>query len=87
MNLISGDESVEQQIKLANKIILLLRNELNNEEFDDDLISIEAKILTAILSKIDANFSDFEKHLKTITPYTRLTQSELFTGSNIRAFS
>jgi len=82
MNLISGDESIEQQIKLANKIILLLRNELNNEEFDDDLIATEAKILTAILSKIDANFSDFEKHLKTITPYTRLTQSELFTGSN-----
>ena len=27
-------------------------------------------------------FSDFDQHLKEITPYTTLSQSELFTGSN-----
>lgn len=82
LNLISGDDSIEKQIELSNKIIFLLRNELNDEEFDDDLISTEAKILAAIFAKLDASFSDFEKHLKEITPYTRLTQSELFTGNN-----
>ena len=82
LNLITGDESVEKQIALSNKIINLLRNELNNEDFEEDLIATEAKILTAIFSKIDASFSDFEKHLKSITPYTRLSQSELFTGNN-----
>ena len=53
-----------------------------DEEFDDDLISTEAKILSAIFSKLDSSFSDFEKHLREITPYTRLSQSELFTGNN-----
>ena len=82
LSLISGDESVEKQIKISNKIIFLLRTELNDEDFDGDLISTEAKILSAIFSKIDARFSNFDKHLKEITPYTSLSQSELFTGNN-----
>ncbi len=82
LNLISGDDSIEKQIEVSNKIIFLLRSELKDEDFDDDLIATEAKILSAIFSKIDARFSDFDKHLKEITPYTRLSQSELFTGNN-----
>lgn len=82
LNLISGDDSIERQIKISNKIIKLLRTELNDEDFDEDLISTEAKILTAIFSKIDSGFSDIDKYLKEVTPYTRLTQSELFTGNN-----
>ncbi|MHC1775018.1 MAG: DUF3427 domain-containing protein [Lentimicrobium sp.] len=82
LNLITGDNSIEQQIELSNKIIYLLSDELKNEEFEEDLISIEAKILTAIFKKVDAKFVDLDKHLKEITPYTRLSQSELFTGNN-----
>lgn len=82
LNMYSGDDSVSKQIELSNKLIKLLQKELQEEEFEEDLISTEAKILSAILSKVDSNFSDFEKHLKHITPYTRLSQSELFTGSN-----
>ena len=79
---ISGEESLEEQIKLSNKIILLLKSELQEESFEEDIIATEGKILSAIFSKVDARFSDFEKHLKEITPYTRLSQSELFTGNN-----
>ena len=82
LSLIAGDDSIEKQIELSNKIISLLRTELNDEEFDEDLVATEAKILSAIFKKIDARFSDFDKHLKEITPYTRLSQSELFTGNN-----
>jgi superfamily II DNA or RNA helicase len=82
LNTISGDESIEKQIALSNKIIFLLREELIDEEFNDDLIETKAKILSAVFSKIDARFSDFDRHLKEITPYTRLSQSELFTGNN-----
>ncbi len=82
LNLITGEDSIEKQIKLSNKIIFLLRNELQNEQFDDDIIITEAKILSAVFSKIDARFSDFDRYLKEITPYTRLSQSELFTGNN-----
>lgn len=84
LNLISGDDSLEKQITLSNNIIRLLRDELNEEDFEDDLIETQAKILTAIISKIDSGIpeTEFEKYLKEITPYTRLSQSELFTGNN-----
>ncbi len=82
LSLISGDDSVDRQIELSNKIILLLRTELEKEEFSEDLISTEANILNAIFKKIDAQFSNFDQHLKEITPYTGLSQSELFTGNN-----
>ncbi len=82
LNLITGDNSVEKQIDISNKLICLLKTELSDDDFDEDLIASEGKILSAIFKKIDAPFSNFERHLKEITPYTRLSQSELFTGSN-----
>lgn len=82
LSLITGDDSIDRQIILSNKIIYLLKDELSNQDFEEDLISLEAKILSAIFLKLDAGFSDFEKHLKSITPYSRLIHSELFTGNN-----
>lgn len=80
---IPGEEGIiERQIELSNKIILLLREELKDNDFNEDLIAIEAKILTAIFSRVDSNFSNLDRHLKEITPYSGLSQSELFTGSN-----
>ena len=73
----------ELQIEIANKIIKLLKDELNKQEFNDDLVSVEGEILKAVFSKTDAHFSDLDLRLKEITPYTRLTQSELFTGGNV----
>jgi superfamily II DNA or RNA helicase len=83
LNYIKGDNQIESQIDIANKIILLLKDELKKEEFKDDLIDIEGKVLNAVFSKVDAHFSDINLHLKEITPYTRLTHSELFTGGNV----
>lgn len=82
-SMVKGDHVLEQQIKIANDIIRLLKRELYKDEFDDDLIEIEGRILKAVYKKLNANFSDFETHLKEITPYTRLTHSELFTGGNV----
>ncbi len=83
LSYIKGEKSIELQIEIANKIILFLKEELKREEFDQDLIAIEGEILKAVFSKIDAQFSDINLHLKEITPYTRLTHSELFTGGNV----
>ncbi len=83
LNYIRGDNSIEIQIDIANKIITFLKEELKKEEFSEDLIAIEGEILKAVFSKVDAHFSDFDLHLKEITPYTRLTHSELFTGGNV----
>ena len=81
-SLIKGDNVLENQIEIANKIILFLKDELKKEEFVDDLIETEGKILKAVFTKIDAHFTDLDLHLKEITPYTRLIHSELFTGGN-----
>ncbi|MDX1279530.1 phospholipase D-like domain-containing protein, partial [Oceanihabitans sediminis] len=80
--LVKGVNKIDKQIEIANKIIRLLKEEFNKQEFDDDLVSVEGEILKAVFSKADAHFSDLDLHLKEITPYTRLTQSELFTGGN-----
>lgn len=77
-----GESKLEIQIKIANKIILFLKEELKNEEFVKDLIEVEGQILKAVFSKIDSHFSDLNLRLKEITPYTRLIHSELFTGGN-----
>jgi superfamily II DNA or RNA helicase len=82
LSLITGDDAIERQIELANKIIQVLRTELSHDEFENDLVSFEGKILNAVFAKMDAPFSDFQKYIKEITPYTGLGQSELFTGSN-----
>ena len=51
LNLISGDDCIEKQIELSNKIISLLRTELEDEAFENDLIATEAKILSAIIKR------------------------------------
>ncbi|HZK55115.1 MAG TPA: hypothetical protein VFC84_13085 [Desulfosporosinus sp.] len=83
LGLITGDNSIEQQIEVSNKIILLLKDELKNVDFENDLISVNGTILNAIFSKLDSNVVNCEDHLKKIMPFTRFTQSELFTGSNV----
>lgn len=83
LSIFSGEQTIEKQIELSNKIIFLLRDELNSTDFEDDIIDTEGKILSAIFNKIDARFANFDKHIKEITPYTRLSHSELFTGSNV----
>lgn len=83
LSLIKSERQIEEQIHIANKIILLLKEELNNEDFDDDLITVEGEILNAVFSKTDSHFVDLNLRLKEIMPHTRLTHSELFTGGNV----
>ncbi|MDO9154939.1 MAG: DUF3427 domain-containing protein [Paludibacter sp.] len=80
LSLINGD--IEKQIEVSNKIIRLIRDEINEDDFEEDLIDTQGNILSAIINKIDSGITDFDKYLKEITPYTRLSQSELFTGNN-----
>lgn len=82
LNIIKGENQIELQIEIANRIITFLKDELKKEEFEGDLIAIEGEILKAVFTKVDAHFSNLNLHLKEITPYTRLTHSELFTGGN-----
>lgn len=80
---IDKSDAIELQIEIANKIIILLKDALKNEDFNNELIAVEAEILNAVFSKIDNDYADLNLRLKEITPYTRLTHSELFTGGNV----
>ncbi len=77
---ISGEDNIERQIDLSNKILALLNQELKTTSFNEDIIDVQGKILTAIFSRLDSDFVNIDNRLKQITPYTRFTQSELFTG-------
>ncbi|HEY9184509.1 MAG TPA: DUF3427 domain-containing protein [Salegentibacter sp.] len=83
LNEIKDKDRPFKQIELSNKIIKLLVKELRHIEFSDNLIESEGRILQAVFSKLDFPYSNLEARLKEITPYTRLSQSELFTGNNV----
>lgn len=83
LNIVKGENKLDIQIAIANKLIGVLNEEIEKEDFEGDLVAVEGEILKAVFSKVDAHFSDFDLHLKEITPYTRLTHSELFTGGNV----
>lgn len=81
-NQLGGDDKLIKQIDLSNAIIQTIILVLPNLELEANLIQSEGLILEAVFSKLNFAFSDFDDHIKKITPYTRLSQSELFTGSH-----
>jgi len=78
-----GDLQIEQQIEVSNKILQFLKEEIRNHDYQPDLVELEGEILKAIIDKTAVQYSDFSLYLKERYPYTRLTQSELFTGGNV----
>ena len=82
LNSVDGNDSVIKQIELANKIIIKLRDALGDNDLDDNLIESSAKLLTGVFSKIDNPYLNIGKRISEITPQTRLSYCELFTGNN-----
>lgn len=80
---VKDDDRVVKQVELSNRIIQLLIAELPKLELSSNLIDNEGKILEAIISRIDSPYPDLNERVQQITPYTRLSQSELFTGNNV----
>ena len=48
LNLISGEDSIEKQINLINKIILLLKDEIEKQDFEQNLLDTNTSILKAV---------------------------------------
>jgi len=82
LNTLKQDEDILRKVEISNKIIQLLINELPDIKLSDNLIENEGKLLQAVFKKLDFPYPDFTERIKQIMPYTRLSQSELFTGSN-----
>ena len=79
----SGDHRLQQQIALANQLLLWLKEQLQESDFiDDNLLNSQGKILTALYELENPVSADLKTYIKEIFPLTGLTQSELFCGSN-----
>ncbi|WP_316846508.1 DUF3427 domain-containing protein [Pedobacter psychrodurus] len=73
---------IQKKIELSNQIIQVLISALPDLTLTNNLIVSEGQLLEAVLSIEDSPFPDLKERVKQIMPYTRLSQSELFTGSN-----
>ncbi len=74
---------VERQIEITNKILIFLSQEIEQYQFDHDLLDATGHILEGVFDKLNSDYVDLKLHLNEIMPSTRLTQSELFTGGNV----
>lgn len=79
----NNDLLLEKQIEISNRLIMFLHAEITQYEFEEDLIEVNGGILKAVFDKMDSHYANLDLRLKEITPASRLTQSELFTGGNI----
>ncbi len=74
------EDGVDKAINLANIIIKKLAQDLYID--DNNLISTESKILTAVIDKTRCEYPDIAERIRDITPITSLARSALFTGSS-----
>lgn len=80
LNRISGDDKLNKQVDLCNKIINLLINDVQLDDFDELIINDNAKLLLAVLSSLDSSLVEKNKNNK-IRPITSLATDSLFTGA------
>lgn len=79
----SGDDQLQAQIELSNQLLLWLKNRISDDGLiDENLLSSQGKILTALYELENPVAADLKKYVEDIFPLTGLTQSELFSGSN-----
>lgn len=79
------DNSVKKSIDLANAIILKLVKEFHLES--GNLLSAQAKILTAVIDKTQSDYPDLAKRLEEIMPLKGLVNGELFTGKGMKMYT
>lgn len=82
LNSVTGDDDIIKKVTLSNKIIQFLIQALPGLNLSENVIESEGKLLQAVVRKLDFAYPDIAGRIKEIMPYTRLSQSELFTGSN-----
>ncbi|MBO5699383.1 MAG: DUF3427 domain-containing protein [Bacteroidaceae bacterium] len=70
---------------MANAIIRKLVNDFHIDS--GNLLSAQAKILTAVIDKTKADYPDLAKRLEEIMPLKGLVNGELFTGKGIKLYT
>ncbi|MEA5095686.1 MAG: hypothetical protein VB128_12095 [Sedimentibacter saalensis] len=77
---ITGEDKLNVQIDVCNKIIKMLMEEIDIGDFDEFIISEDAKLLLAMLDKMDTTLIDDYTNKK-IRPITSIAANSLFTGA------
>ncbi|MCR5454798.1 MAG: DEAD/DEAH box helicase family protein, partial [Bacteroidales bacterium] len=80
-----SQNSVSKRIKLANAIIKKLVAEFKLES--GNIVSAQAKILTAVIDKTKSDYPDLAKRLQEIMPIKGLVNGALFTGKGIKLYT
>ncbi|MCR5456139.1 MAG: hypothetical protein K6F33_14240, partial [Bacteroidales bacterium] len=81
----NSQNSVSKRIKLANAIIRKLVAEFKLET--GNIVSAQAKILTAVIDKTKSDYPDLAKRLQEIMPIKGLVNGALFTGKGIKLYT
>jgi superfamily II DNA or RNA helicase/PIN domain nuclease of toxin-antitoxin system len=68
-------------IELANALIEVVSNHLDDSEFLNESIDLRGEILQACFKQAYFPHSNIDAHFKEVFPFTGLSESELFTGS------
>ncbi len=80
-----NSDSIRKGIDLANAIIRKLVKEFDLDS--GNLLSAQAKILTAVIDKTQSNYPDLAKRLEEIMPIKGLVNGELFTGKGMKLYT
>ena len=79
------DKVLKKSIDLANAIINKLVKDFHLES--GNLVSAQAKILTAVIDKTQSDYPDISKRLEEIIPIKGLVNGALFTGKGISLYT
>ena len=79
------DLSVKRGLELANSIIRKLVNEFHLDS--GNLVSAQAKILTAVIDKTQSDYPDLAKRLEEMMPMKGLVNGALFTGKGMKMYT
>jgi superfamily II DNA or RNA helicase len=79
------DASVRKGLELANSIIRKLVNEFHLDS--GNLVSAQAKILTAVIDKTQSDYPDLAKRLEEMMPMKGLVNGALFTGKGMKMYT
>ena len=81
----NNDSSIQNGLNLANSIIRKLVSDFHLDS--GNLVSAQARILTAVIDKTQSDYPDLAKRLSEIMPINGLVNGALFTGKGIKLYT
>ena len=81
----NNDSSIQNGLNLANSIIRKLVSDFHLDS--GNLVSAQARILTAVIDKTQSDYPDLATRLSEIMPINGLVNGALFTGKGIKLYT